>query len=54
MTRIAVKTEANNNAHMAKDGSLSFNTKTRKDVRDIERTSKGIEKSFRKNNKQRV
>ena len=28
MTRIAVKTEANNNAHMAKDGSLSFNTKT--------------------------
>ena len=32
MTRIAVKTEANNDAHMAKDGSLSFNTKTRKDV----------------------
>ena len=32
LTRIAVKTEANNNAHMAKDGSLSFNTKTRKDV----------------------
>lgn len=30
--RIAVKSEANNNAHMAKDGSLSFNTKTRKDV----------------------
>ena len=28
MTRIAVKTEANNNAHMAKDGSLSFNTRT--------------------------
>ena len=37
---------------MAKDGSLSFNTKTRKDVWDIERTSKGIEKSFRTNNKQ--
>lgn len=32
LTRIAVKTEANNDAHMAKDGSLSFNTKTRKDV----------------------
>lgn len=28
MTGIAVKAEANNNAHMAKDGSLSFNTKT--------------------------
>ena len=28
MTRIAVKSEANNNAHTAKDGSLSFNTKT--------------------------
>ena len=28
MTRIAVKSEANNNAHMAKDGSLSFNTET--------------------------
>lgn len=28
MTGIAVKTEADNNAHMAKDGSLLFNTKT--------------------------
>lgn len=28
MTGIAVKTEANDHAHMAKDGSLFFNTET--------------------------
>lgn len=46
MTGIAVKTEANNNAHMAKDGRKSTNTNMKERcVRHYEKSTKRIGKS---------
>ena len=53
MTRMAVKSEANNNAHMAKGSSLfRFNTGRKEDVRDIMRNPEYVLNSLREHSAQ--